>query len=80
MLTIFNFCYDTVNTVLSLRMLNKRFHKIAGDPYIQDNFVKNNYNGVFIEIRGKHDIEQLRKAIIYSEIINATSLLNCNVY
>jgi hypothetical protein len=56
MLTIFNFGYSAVETVLTMRQLSRRFLKISRDPYIQENFTSFNYDGVSIDVRQKNDV------------------------
>lgn len=77
MLSIFIFAYDsTVETVLNLRRLSKRFQRLSQDSYIQDFFINTNYTGVHIELRSNHDFVLLSKAQRYSKIINAAKFLN----
>ena len=80
MLSIFQYCYGAVDTVLMMRMINRRLHSLAKDPYIQNNFRDTGYSGVQVEIRSAQDFTMLEKAIRYSEIINASAFLNLSVY
>lgn len=56
MLTIFNFGYNAVETVLTMRQLSRRFLQISRDPYVQENFKICHYGGVNVDVRQKNDV------------------------
>ena len=80
MLTIFEHAFSAVDTVYTLRMLNRRMFKLASDPYIQTIFAKDPEQGVTVEIRLAPDIQFLKRAIKYSRIVSCEDLLAADVY
>jgi hypothetical protein len=80
MLTIFEHAFSAVDTVYTLRMLNRRMFKLASDPYIQTIFAKVPEHGVTVEVRLAPDIQFLKKAIKYSRIVSCQDLLVADIY
>jgi hypothetical protein len=62
MFSIFHFAFEQIETILTIRQLSKRFKTLSTDDYITENFYKNNYGGVSVEIRTKSDFALLEKA------------------
>ena len=74
MLSVFKYAFGYIETVMTMRMINKQYLAWSRDTYILDNFGME-YSGLRLEIRHIDMLDIMLKAIRYLDIVSAPHML-----